>query len=313
MSGGGGEHGGRAVGARAHAATGRLGGRAGGGGGARRAAGPGRRRAADRRAQPLRARPEGDHGHRHGDHRPAQHHAQPWRLLLLLRRVQRAGARGRENVRGPQRRLVAGGVAEAHRRPVDQAGPHLVPQPALRAQPHHHADLRGAGREAARQGRHPGRPRLRELRRLRRRGSRSQHRRGRGPDVDDASTRRATTSPRREKGADHHPHGHDQQRRRRVLGRGVAARPEAHRRAQPSRSTASRCCSTASRTTRAGAGSSRGRSPRASRPWRSWSARSGPAAWSASARTPRPRCAATTGGSTPPTTRSSSASSSTPT
>ena len=207
---------------------------------------------------------------------------------------------GAEKRAGPQRGRAAAGVAQGHRGPVDQARPDLVPQPALRPLAHHRADLRGARREAARptDSTRVG-PGYATLRRLRRRRLRAQHRRGRRAVVDDVRRDAATTSPRPRRARARRTPRMTCHRRRRVLGRGVAARPRAHRRAHGRRRPASRCCSTASRTTRSGAASSPARSPRASRPWRSWSARSGPAGSSASGRTPRRRCAGTTAGSTP--------------
>ena len=105
-------------------------------------------------------------------------------------------------------------------------------------------------------------PGLRDLRRLRRRGCRPQHGRGRRALVDDVrrDERRLHLGG---EGLDDDAHDVDDAIPRAVLGRGLPARPRAGRREAHRRRRASPCCSTGSRTTRGGPTSWRSRSPSA--------------------------------------------------
>ena len=114
-----------------------------------------------------------------------------------------------------------------HRRPVDQAGPDLVPEPALRALAHDHADLRGAGEKPAPRTA-PGSARVRDLRRVRRRDAGRNTVEVVAPSsmTFDATSDDFTES---EQGRTTHPRWRPP--RGRLLGRGLAARPRPHRRA----------------------------------------------------------------------------------
>ena len=212
----------------------------------------------------LRPRREGDDGQGHRHHRPAQRHPRPGQLLLLLQRLRGARAgRGRERP-GAQRRLHAAGLVAGHRRPLDPAGADLLPQPALRAVAHDRADLRRARREAAVRRQHARRPGVRDVRRLRGRGCRSQQHRGGRPVAYDVRRHERRLHVGRE-GLDDHAHD-GRHGPRAATGPWARCATWSRPTRRPSTSRGSRCCSTGSRTTESGPTPSPRRSPWGCRP-----------------------------------------------